>query len=113
MNKDIARKLIATVAAERKNANEFTEKDFINVLSYKRKMVSENNIPKFIESARELFLHPPAVENIDINFKEPEREKVIQYLCDTHNFSMDRISHYLRLCNCNCIWWIVYSGRAD
>ena len=56
MNKDIARKLIATVAAERKNANEFTEKDFVNVLSYKRKMLSENNIPKFIESARDIGL---------------------------------------------------------
>ena len=56
MNKDIARKLIAIVASERKNTNEFTEKDCINVLSYKRKMINEENIPKFIESAKELGL---------------------------------------------------------
>ena len=56
--------------------------------------IKNETIPNLNE-IRELFLHPPAVDNIDINFKEPEREKVIQYLCDTHNFSMDRISKSL------------------
>lgn len=56
MNKDIGRKLIAIVAAERKNTNEYTEKDFVNVLCYKRKILGEDKISKFIESAKEIGL---------------------------------------------------------
>jgi hypothetical protein len=56
MNKDIGRKLIAIVASDRRSVNEYLEKDFINVLSYKRKMISEENVKRFLTLSKELGL---------------------------------------------------------
>ena len=56
--------------------------------------VKNETIPN-LDEIRELFLHPPAVEKIDINFKEPDKENVLKFLCDSHSFSPDRISKSL------------------
>ncbi|MHB8361203.1 MAG: DUF2240 family protein [Thermoplasmataceae archaeon] len=54
MDREIARKLIAMVAAEKKNSTSYLEKDFINILSYKRKLLSEEEAGKFIQQCKEI-----------------------------------------------------------
>jgi flap endonuclease-1 len=56
--------------------------------------VKNETIPN-LDEIRELFLHPPAVEKVDINFKEPDKENVMKFLCDSHSFSPERISKSL------------------
>lgn len=71
-------------------------------LALMRKNGSLENILKLknetipnLEEIRQLFLHPPSINNVDTTFREPDKENVIKFLCDSHNFSVDRISKSL------------------
>jgi len=48
-----------------------------------------------IEEVREFFLKPPIVKDYRIEFKEPNDEKVIELLCEEHDFSRDRVERAL------------------
>ncbi len=43
------------------------------------------------EGIREFFLNPPVIEDYQLNFREPEVEAVVEYLCEEHDFSRDRV----------------------
>ena len=43
------------------------------------------------EEIREFFLNPPIIEDYQLNFREPEVEAVVEYLCEEHDFSRDRV----------------------
>ncbi len=43
------------------------------------------------EEIREFFLNPPVIEDYQLNFREPEVEDVVEYLCEEHDFSRDRV----------------------
>ncbi len=44
-----------------------------------------------LEEIREFFLNPPVTKEYDIHFTEPDREGVIEFLCEEHDFSRDRV----------------------
>jgi hypothetical protein len=58
MNRDVARRIIALVATERKNSpNGLTRQDFITTIAYKRKLMDPDMIERFIqESIKESLL---------------------------------------------------------
>ena len=43
------------------------------------------------DEIREFFLNPPVIEDYELNFREPEIEAVMGYLCEEHDFSRDRV----------------------
>jgi len=48
-----------------------------------------------LEEIRDFFLNPPVTEDYAVKFKEPEKEKVIELLCEEHDFSKDRVEKAL------------------
>ncbi|MBA3749533.1 MAG: flap structure-specific endonuclease, partial [Nitrosopumilus sp.] len=50
---------------------------------------------------REIFLNPEvtSIENLDIQFKELDKEKTIKFLCDEKNFSYERVNNYIEKLN--------------
>ena len=44
-----------------------------------------------LEEIREFFLNPPVVEEYEIHFREPEINDVVEFLCEEHDFSRDRV----------------------
>lgn len=57
-----------------------------NVLNAKNEFISN------LEEIRELFRNPPTVSDIEMKFMEPNKEEILKFLCETHNFSEDRIT---------------------
>ncbi|MBI5872049.1 flap endonuclease-1 [archaeon] len=43
------------------------------------------------ESVYEFFLHPPVTEKYKIEFKEPNKEKIIELMTEEHEFSRERV----------------------
>jgi len=43
------------------------------------------------EEVRDIFLHPKVIEDVEIQFRDPDAEGVRRMLCDEHDFSRDRI----------------------
>ena len=60
-------------------------------------IIKETNFePNFdYKEIEELFLKPEAEKNYKIEFKVPEKEKVIDFLCSNRDFSMDRVENAL------------------
>ncbi|VFJ14025.1 flap endonuclease-1 [Candidatus Nitrosocosmicus franklandus] len=54
---------------------------------------------------REIFLNPNVanIEDLNIQFKDLEKEKILKYLCDEKSFSMERVANYLRRLEKNVI----------
>ena len=50
---------------------------------------------------REIFLNPDVtkIENIDIQFKELDKEKIMSFLCDEKNFSVERVNNTIEKLN--------------
>ncbi len=48
-----------------------------------------------IEEIRNFFLNPPVTDDYKIKFKEPDRDKVIELLCEEHDFSKERVEKAL------------------
>jgi flap endonuclease-1 len=46
---------------------------------------------ELIEEIREFFLNPPVTDDYEINFGKPDEEKIIEFLCEEHDFSRDRV----------------------
>lgn len=44
-----------------------------------------------VEEIREFFLNPPVTDKYEITFKEPDEERVVEFLCEEHDFSRDRV----------------------
>jgi flap endonuclease-1 len=43
------------------------------------------------EEIYNFFLNPPVSENYKIEFKQPDREKIINFMVNEHNFSLERV----------------------
>lgn len=48
-----------------------------------------------VEEVRMLFLNPEVTDNYKLNFKEVDYDGVIEFLCDEHDFSRERVSKAL------------------
>lgn len=71
------------------------------------KLVQEHNsFDEIIEAAKHspdfdyreivnIFTHPGFNKDYKIEFKEPNREEVFEFLCEKHDFSKDRVEHAL------------------
>jgi flap endonuclease-1 len=44
-----------------------------------------------VDRIRELFLHPDVIDNYEIKWNKPDSEKLIEFLCENHDFSVDRV----------------------
>ncbi|AEA48008.1 flap endonuclease-1 [Archaeoglobus veneficus] len=44
-----------------------------------------------IEEIRNFFLNPPVTNNYSLHFGKPDDEKIIEFLCEEHDFSKDRV----------------------
>jgi len=43
------------------------------------------------EEIKDFFLHPPATDDYSIKWGRPEPEKIRHFLCDEHDFSLERV----------------------
>lgn len=48
-----------------------------------------------VEEIREFFLNPPVSEDYVVKFREPDVEKVTEFLCEEHDFSRERVEKAL------------------
>lgn len=48
-----------------------------------------------VEEIREFFLNPPVTDSYSITFRDPDAEKVIEFLCEEHDFSRERVEKAL------------------
>ena len=44
-----------------------------------------------VEEIREFFLNPPVTDDYEIKFGKPDRDKVVEFLCEEHDFSRERV----------------------
>ncbi len=44
-----------------------------------------------IEEIREFFLNPPVTDDYSLRFGKPDEEGIIEFLCEEHDFSRDRV----------------------
>ena len=44
-----------------------------------------------VEEIRSFFLKPPVTDNYNVKFEEPDMEKIIEFLCEEHDFSKERV----------------------
>lgn len=44
-----------------------------------------------VDSIRDIFMHPDVTDGYEIKWRKPESEKLIEFLCDDHDFSVDRV----------------------
>lgn len=44
-----------------------------------------------VEEIREFFLNPPVTDDYEIRFGKPDKDKVIEFLCEEYDFSRDRV----------------------
>ncbi len=49
-----------------------------------------------IQEIRELFLNPEITDNYKLEFRDPDYDGIIKFLCDEHDFSVDRVSKALK-----------------
>ena len=60
------------------------------------KIVSENRLNELelnfdIDAVREIFLNPETTDDYELKWSPPDRENLIKFLCDEHDFSMQRV----------------------
>ncbi|RLG16953.1 flap endonuclease-1, partial [Nanoarchaeota archaeon] len=51
--------------------------------------------PFEIGEIRSIFLNPPVTANYNIEFREPQREKIIEFLVEEHDFNPERVNNEL------------------
>ncbi|AGK62060.1 flap endonuclease 1 [Archaeoglobus sulfaticallidus PM70-1] len=44
-----------------------------------------------LEEIREFYLNPPVTDDYEIKFSKPDAEKIVEFLCEEHDFSRDRV----------------------
>ncbi len=45
----------------------------------------------YVEEIRNFFLNPPVTDDYSVEFKEPDTDKIIEFLCEEHDFSRERV----------------------
>ncbi len=66
-----------------------------NVLKEKNKNIDH------LDEIKDFFKNPPVEKNINLNFKRPDRNRIIDFLCGQHNFSESRIINVLDIMDRN------------
>jgi flap endonuclease-1 len=44
-----------------------------------------------VEEIREFYLNPPVSDDYEIKFSRPDEERILEFLCEEHDFSRDRV----------------------
>ncbi|MDK6027800.1 flap endonuclease-1 [Ignisphaera sp. 4213-co] len=60
------------------------------------KFLPQAKFPEDPLKIRSYFLNPPVNENVDIEWREPDKNKIIQILVKEHDFSMDRVENAIK-----------------
>ncbi|MEM4257109.1 MAG: flap endonuclease-1 [Candidatus Diapherotrites archaeon] len=61
--------------------------------SFEEVISKTNHSPEFdYKEVETIFLNPQINKDVSINFGEPNKEELIKFLCEKHNFSFDRVS---------------------
>ncbi len=68
MNKDLARKLIAIVASEKRSSSQYTKQDFLTILSYKRSLLDPDAVEEFLEKGMDSGLLMKKNDGLSPNF---------------------------------------------
>ncbi len=64
--------------------------------SFEEIIKETNHEPDFdYKDIEKLFMEPPYTDDYKIEFNPPENEKVIEFLCEKHDFSKDRVNSAL------------------
>lgn len=48
-----------------------------------------------LERIEDIFLNPPSTDDYDLAFNRPDRDRIVAFLSDEHDFSKDRLSPYI------------------
>jgi flap endonuclease-1 len=48
-----------------------------------------------VEGIREIYLHPPVTDDYQIEFREPDADGIVRFLCDERQFSRERVTDAL------------------
>jgi flap endonuclease-1 len=48
-----------------------------------------------VEEIREFYLNPPVTDDYRVEFREPEMDRAIEFLCEEHDFSRERVEKAL------------------
>lgn len=46
---------------------------------------------ELLSRIRNFYLNPPVIDDYEIKFREPEEDKIIEFLCEEHDFSKSRV----------------------
>ncbi|RLI78779.1 flap endonuclease-1 [Archaeoglobales archaeon] len=46
---------------------------------------------ELLDKIRNFYLNPPVIDDYEIKFGEPDEDKIIEYLCEEHDFSKTRV----------------------
>ena len=49
-----------------------------------------------VQDIRDVFLHPDVTDNYEVNFRKPEMDALIHFLCDEREFSRERVTAALK-----------------
>ena len=46
---------------------------------------------ELIEKVKKFYLNPPVTDEYEVKFKEPKEDKILEFLCEEHDFSRSRV----------------------
>jgi len=64
-------------------------KNYGNVFKVLKVLKVEPKEP--IEEIREFFLNPPVTDDYELEFRRPDEEGILEFLCEEHDFSRERV----------------------
>ena len=66
-------------------------------LAHKKQLNNKlNEIPENIENIQNIFLKPHINTNYKIKWKNVNQEKILEFMCEKHNFSQDRVNRSIK-----------------
>lgn len=65
-------------------------KNYGDVFKALKALKVDENV-EMLDKIRNFYLNPPAIDDYEIKFKEPDESKIVEYLCEEHDFSKSRV----------------------
>jgi len=72
-------------------------KKALELVRYKRDVLSRYNRESDVDlyKIKEFFMNPPVTDEYELEWKMPDEEGILKFLCDEHDFSEERVKHGL------------------
>ncbi len=74
-----------------------TLKDLLRKIDWEKQFIQEGMDVIPAEEIFEFFLNPPHEENVTIEFKPPQKEKLIKFMVDEFEFSLERVEKHIKI----------------